>query len=371
MPVLQSVQHDDERFMAAAIRLARCHLGLTGANPSVGALVVRNDGQGAYIVGRGVTACGGRPHAETMALAQAGALARAATVYVTLEPCSHYGKTPPCAEALVAAGVGRVVIAMRDPDPRVNGKGVEHLRQMGIEVAEQVLTDVAREALSAYLCRQLLQRPEVTLKLAISADGCIGREDAGNIAVSGPVSHAQSHLLRAENDAILIGIGTAIADNPRLDCRLPGLEKRSPVRVVVDSRLRLSPGSQLARSARQYPLWIVCAKNADPCSAQRLEAAGCRIIRCPMLDGEPDLLALLSQLGQAGINSVLVEGGQKMASSLWGRGLVDRLMLFHSPVIIGAGGIKAPDFSGQIAHYKTIASRRFGEDRFTQWKRIG
>src|SRR5690606_25408700 len=218
----------DRRFMAAAIRLSRRNLGLTATNPSVATLIVRDDGQGPYIVGRGVTAVGGRPHAETEALAEAGDLARGATAYVTLEPCAHHGRTPPCAEALVAAGVKRVVGGTSDPDPRVSGKGYAILREAGIEVVEGVLAAEAAEMMAGYLIRSIKKRPEVILKLAVSADNKIGRRGEGQIAITGEIARRQVHLMRAEADAILIGIGTALTDDPELTCRLPGLGQRSP-----------------------------------------------------------------------------------------------------------------------------------------------
>ncbi len=249
---------DDVRFMEATIRLARRHKGLTGTNPSVGTIIVR-DG---VIVGRGVTALGGRPHAEPQALADAGEAARGATAYVTLEPCAHHGRTPPCAEALVRAGVARVVVAATDPDERVSGKGFAILREAGIEVVPGILSSQAADDLAGYLNRSAKKRPEVILKLALSADGYIGRKGEGQVAITGPVSRAQSHILRAQTDIILIGIDTAIADDPVLNCRLPGLEQRSPVRVVLDGGLRLPLSSKLVRSAAAQPLWIACSEEA-------------------------------------------------------------------------------------------------------------
>lgn len=226
-------QHDDQRFMAAAIRLSRWNTGCTSTNPSVGCVIVR-DG---VIVGRAVTAPGGRPHAEAQALADAGEAARGATVYVSLEPCSHHGKTPPCSDALTAAGVARVVISVTDPDERVSGRGISILRDAGIEVETGVLEAEGRVALAAYLTRQVKHRPHVTLKLAISTDGMIGRLGEGQVAITGPIARAQVHVLRAETDAILVGGNTARADDPELTTRAPGLQDRSPIRIVLDPRL--------------------------------------------------------------------------------------------------------------------------------------
>ncbi|RXT29215.1 riboflavin biosynthesis protein RibD [Rhizobium leguminosarum] len=261
-----SITPHDERFMAAAIRLSRWHLGRTATNPSVGCLIVR-DG---VIVGRAVTALSGRPHAETQALAEAGALARGATAYVTLEPCSHHGKTPPCAEALIAYGVARVVISVTDPDPRVSGRGIAMLREACIEVDAGVLEAEGRHSLAPYLTRQTKDRPYVTLKLAVSADGMIGREGAGQVAITGPEARAQVQALRAETDAILVGIGTAIADDPLLTVRVSGLESQSPIRIVLDPSLALPLTSKLVETAREVPVIVVASEEVSLLEAEGL-----------------------------------------------------------------------------------------------------
>ncbi|MGO8076557.1 bifunctional diaminohydroxyphosphoribosylaminopyrimidine deaminase/5-amino-6-(5-phosphoribosylamino)uracil reductase RibD [Rhizobium leguminosarum] len=261
-----SITPHDERFMAAAIRLSRWHLGRTATNPSVGCLIVR-DG---VIVGRAVTALSGRPHAETQALAEAGALARGATAYVTLEPCSHHGRTPPCSEALIAYGVARVVISVTDPDPRVSGRGIAMLREAGIEVDAGLLEAEGRHSLAAYLTRQTKNRPYVTLKLAVSADGMIGREGEGQVAMTGPEARAQVQALRAETDAILVGIGTAIADDPLLTVRSPGLESQSPIRIVLDPSLALPLTSKLVETARQVPVIVVASEETSLLEAEGL-----------------------------------------------------------------------------------------------------
>jgi diaminohydroxyphosphoribosylaminopyrimidine deaminase/5-amino-6-(5-phosphoribosylamino)uracil reductase len=247
--------------MQEAIRLGLLHLGQTSTNPSVGCVVVR-DGT---IVGRGTTAVGGRPHAEPQALAEAGELARGATAYVTLEPCSHHGKTPPCADALIASGVARVVISVTDPDERVSGRGIAMLRDAGIEVETGLLEEEGRHSLAAYLTRQTKKRPYVILKLAVSADGMIGRKGEGQIAITGPAARAEVQQLRAETDAILVGIGTATADDPELTVRIPGLEGRSPVRIVLDPLLDLPLNSKLVRTAREVPVIAVAREEvSDP-----------------------------------------------------------------------------------------------------------
>ncbi|MBY5328915.1 bifunctional diaminohydroxyphosphoribosylaminopyrimidine deaminase/5-amino-6-(5-phosphoribosylamino)uracil reductase RibD [Rhizobium leguminosarum] len=261
-----SITPHDERFMAAAIRLSRWHLGRSATNPSVGCLIVR-DG---VIVGRAVTALSGRPHAETQALAEAGALARGATAYVTLEPCSHHGRTPPCSAALIAYGVARVVISVTDPDPRVSGRGIAMLREAGIEVDAGVLEAEGRHSLAAYLTRQTKNRPYVTLKLAVSADGMIGREGEGQVAITGSEARAQVQALRAETDAILVGIGTAIADDPLLTVRSPGLESQSPIRIVLDPSLALPLTSKLVETARQVPVIVVASEETSLLEAEGL-----------------------------------------------------------------------------------------------------
>ncbi len=332
----------DRRFMAAAIRLSRKHLGLTGTNPSVGTLIVRDDGDGPIIIGRGVTAIGGRPHAEAEALAEAGERARGATAYVTLEPCAHHGRTPPCANALVAAGIKRVVGAATDPDDRVSGKGYAILRAAGIEVVEGVLAAEAADQMAGYLTRSLKKRPEVTLKLAISIDGMIGRLGEGQVAITGPTSRAQVHLMRAESDAILVGINTAIADNPELTARLDGLAKRSPIRIVLDPSARLPITSKLAESASQTPVWLAACGDADAAARSALQKAGVRILAAELYDGRLALPELLDDLAGQGVSTVLVEGGAETARAFLIDDLVDRIVLFRGPGTVGEGGIPAP-----------------------------
>ena len=353
--------------MAAAIRLCRRHLGLTSTNPSVACLIVR-DG---VIVGSAVTAPGGRPHAETQALADAGTAARGATAYVTLEPCSHHGKTPPCADALIAAGIARVVVSVTDPDERVAGRGLSLLRDAGIEVETGVLETEGRAALAAYLMRQTKTRPYVTLKLAVSTDGMLGRLGVGQVAITGPVSRGQVHVLRAETDAILIGIGTALADDPELTCRLPGLEARSPVRIVLDPRLALPATSKLARTARDVPVIAVTTKETahDPALAVRqetLEALGVEILFC-----DPRRLdALLAALATRGISSLLVEGGARMAQSFLDAGLVDRILLFNGTAAIGKDGVASPFVSGRMPDgFSLRHAARFGADSLEEYER--
>lgn len=349
---------DDERFMAQAIALSRSHTGQTGTNPSVGCLIVKNN----EVIGAAVTAVGGRPHAETQALAMAGEAAKGATAYVTLEPCSHYGRTPPCANALVEAGIARVVVAMTDPDPRVAGKGLAILQGAGIEVMTGVLQEQSCDALRAYLMRQMKARPYVTLKLALSADGMIGRKGEGQIAITGPLSREEVHRMRAEMDAILVGIGTALADDPQLDVRLAGLEHRSPARVVLDRNLRLPLDSKLVKTARQLP--VIAVGDRFAASAQALTNAGVEVLDVP------DLPALLNNLAERGFSSLLVEGGASVARAFLDAGLVDRIILFEGPGVIGEGGIESPVSHDDIpVDYKPVRRISFGADLCCEFER--
>ena len=360
----------DRRFMAAALRLSKKHSGLTSTNPSVGTLIVRDDGNGPVIVGRGVTAIGGRPHAEPEALAEAGALARGATAYVTLEPCAHHGRTPPCANALVTAGVARVVGAASDPDPRVSGKGYAILQAAGIEVVERVLVDEATEQMAGYLIRSLKKRPQVTLKLAISSDGMIGRKSAGQVPITGPVARRQVHLMRAEADAILVGIGTALADDPELTVRLPGLEGRSPARIVIDRHARLPLGSKLVQTAQRVPVLIAAAAEADPARKSALESAGVKLLATETYDGKVALPEFLEDLAAQGMSSILVEGGADTARYFLDEELVDRIALFFGPAPVGEGGIASPLDRDHIpAGFRLVREARFGDDSYAEWLR--
>lgn len=358
----------DRRFMAAAIRLSRRHLGQTATNPSVATIIVRDEDDGPIIVGSGVTAVGGRPHAEPQALAEAGERARGATAYVTLEPCAHHGRTPPCAEALVTAGIARVVGGAGDPDPRVAGRGYAILRAAGIEVVEGVLADRAANAMAGYLIRSVRKRPEVILKIAVSADGMIGKKCSGQIAITGDVSRRQVHVMRAEADAILIGVGTAIADDPQLTCRLPGLEGRSPARIVLDRNARLSPASRLVASAREAPLFVAVGANADPGRRSALAQRGVEFLAADMVGDRMALPELMEDLSARGMMSLMVEGGAVAARAFLAEGLVDRLALFVGPGTVGANGIASPT-SGACppAGFSLAREARYGDDRYLEF----
>ncbi|WP_095201587.1 bifunctional diaminohydroxyphosphoribosylaminopyrimidine deaminase/5-amino-6-(5-phosphoribosylamino)uracil reductase RibD [Mesorhizobium carmichaelinearum] len=358
----------DRRFMAAALRLSRRNAGRTSTNPSVGTIIVRDDGAGPMIVGTGVTAVGGRPHAETEALAEAGELALGATAYVTLEPCAHHGRTPPCANALVNAGIARVVGAASDPDTRVSGKGYAILRAAGIEVVEKVLAAEASEQMAGYLIRSLRKRPEVILKLALSGDGKIGREGAGQVAITGDIARREVYLMRAEADAVLVGIGTALEDDPALTVRLPGLENRSPARIVLDRQIRLPEASKLASGVDRVPLYVAACLEADPQRRAALERAGVRFIGTETHEGGVALPELLEDLAALGMASVLVEGGARVASAFLADGLVDRIVLFQGPEAIGDDGIASPIDADHIpAGFRKLREMHFGEDSYAEW----
>jgi diaminohydroxyphosphoribosylaminopyrimidine deaminase/5-amino-6-(5-phosphoribosylamino)uracil reductase len=328
---------EDARFMALALGLGRRGLGRTWPNPAVGAVVVK-DG---VIVGRGWTQPGGRPHAETEALRRAGAAARGATLYVTLEPCSHHGKTPPCADAIVAAGITRVVSALVDPNPEVAGAGHWRLAEAGVVVEVGVGAEEARRAHAGHIRRVQNDRPDVILKLAISADGKAGLSGRRPAAITGEAARARVHLMRSRSDAVLTGIGTAVADDPLLTCRLPGM--RSPARVVVDSTLRLPLASKLVATARQAPLWVVTSEAAARSREHALAAQGVDVARVPGSNGKLDLVAVLKLLAQRGVTRLMVEAGPILAAAVLRADLVDEAVLFRSPAVIGPDGIDALD----------------------------
>lgn len=316
--------NNDQRFMAAAIRLGRSHQGLTGTNPSVACVLVK-DG---CIIATGVTAIGGRPHAEPIALERCGDLAKGSTAYVTLEPCAHHGKTPPCAQALIDAGIVRVVTAVIDPDDRVSGKGHAMLKEAGIPFEHGLLSDLATDNIEGYLTRKALGRPFVTLKLAVTKNGLMGLRGDGQLPITGAVSRSQVHLMRARHDAILAGAATIRADDPDLSCRLPGMENRSPMRIVLDANLSTSLESAIVSNADKVPCWIVAPKSGDSKKQNALAAKHCQIIACEIHEGQIALPELLDDLAEKGITSLMVEGGAKVATSFLADGLVDAIELF-------------------------------------------
>jgi diaminohydroxyphosphoribosylaminopyrimidine deaminase/5-amino-6-(5-phosphoribosylamino)uracil reductase len=332
---LSKTHPDDVRHMRHALRLAERALGSTAPNPAVGCVIVRNG----RIAGRGWTQPGGRPHAETVALAAAGAGAAGATAYVTLEPCAHHGQTPPCANALAEAGIARVVAAVTDPDPRVAGGGFALLEQGGVAVTRGVLEDEATRLNAGFFRKVSQSRPLVALKIAQTLDGYVADPNGNSRWITSPEARRHGHLLRTQYDAILVGIGTVIADDPALTCRLPGLETRSPLRVILDSRLRLTPDSQLVRTVREFPVIVFTLAQAG---GDELQKQGVIIERCSRAEhGFPELSQVLHALAQRGITRLLVEGGPRVHASFLKSDSVDLLHLFRAPMLMGSAGTAA------------------------------
>ena len=358
--------------MAAALGLARRALGRAWPNPAVGCVVLDSEGR---VAGRGHTGQGGRPHAETQALAQAGAQAKGGSAYVTLEPCAHHGQTPPCAEALVAAGIARAVIALEDPDPRVSGKGIDLLRQAGIAVALGSCRAEAAEINAGFFTRIREGRPLVTLKLATSLDGRIALASGESKWITGEAARRDGHRLRAIHDAILVGAATAAADDPELTCRLPGLAARSPVRIVLDSQARLSPQSKLATSARMTPVWLVCTRSAPADRRDVLGKLGVEIVEVESdNDGRIDVSAAAQALGARGLTRVLVEGGGQVAASFFKAGLVDGISSYRAGLILGADGRSAVgglEFArlGSAPRFRMVSVRQLQGDTLETWRR--
>jgi diaminohydroxyphosphoribosylaminopyrimidine deaminase / 5-amino-6-(5-phosphoribosylamino)uracil reductase len=370
----QASKEADRRFMQLALTLGRRGLGRTWPNPAVGAVVVK-DG---IIVGRGWTQPGGRPHAEPEALRRAGEAARGATLYVTLEPCSHVGKSPPCADAVIAAGIARVVAAIEDPNPLVAGQGHAKLRAAGIAVDVGPGAAEAARDHAGHFRRVRDKRPHVILKLAVSSDDKIAASGHKQVSITGEAAKARVHLLRAQSDAILVGIGTVLADDPKLTCRLPGMAARSPVRVVLDRALRIPGDSRLVHSARETPLWLMASELAEAPAATKLAAAGAQVIRMAPNDTKHapglDLLAVLHALSERGITRLMVEGGSRIASSFVGAGLVDEIWLLRGPNAIGPDGIAALDALPlaaitQSPAFRVRASEMLDKDTLTVYER--
>ncbi len=362
---------EDQRFFLAALALGRRNLGATAPNPAVGALVVK-DG---IVLGRGWTAPDGRPHAEPLALAQAGPSARDSTLYVTLEPCAHHGRTPPCADAIAASGVKRVVAGLHDPDPRVAGQGFALLRAAGIDVEADVQPDLCRRAHRGHILRVTEQRPMVTLKIAQTADGqAAGGEHDKRLAITGLAANLRTHVFRATHDAIMVGIGTIFGDDPMMTVRLPGCNRR-PLRVVLDARLDLPLRSRLVVNARETPVLAICGAVAAPERRDALMAQGVAIETCP-LDGAGrlDLRAALGVLARRGITRVFSEGGPRVGAALIAQGLADEMVLVASPRPLGRKGVEAlsPESRETLANaevYRVIDQGFFGVDSFVHYER--
>jgi diaminohydroxyphosphoribosylaminopyrimidine deaminase/5-amino-6-(5-phosphoribosylamino)uracil reductase len=363
----------DRRFMQLALNLGRRGQGRTWPNPAVGAVVVKDD----VIVGRGWTQPGGRPHAEREALMRAGEAARGATLYATLEPCSHFGKSPPCTEAIIAAGITRVISAIEDPNPEVAGQGHAKLRAAGIAVDVGLGAAEAAYDHAGHFRRIRDKRPHVILKLAVSADDKIGAAGHKPVAITGEAARTRVHLLRAQCDAILVGIGTVLADDPLLTCRLPGMEARSPVRVVLDRSLRLPGTSRLVHSARQTPLWVMTSNLSEASAAVKLGAAGAQVIRIASATAPTaglDVLAVLHALADKGITRLMVEGGSRVASSFVAANLVDEVWLLRGREAVGADGVAALDalplsVVTESPGFKLRASENLDKDTLTIYER--
>jgi diaminohydroxyphosphoribosylaminopyrimidine deaminase/5-amino-6-(5-phosphoribosylamino)uracil reductase len=375
----------DRRMLAAAIRLGAGALGTTAPNPAVGAILVK-DG---IIVGRGRTASGGRPHGERLALTQAGAAARGATLYVSLEPCAHHGRTPPCADAVIAAGVGRVVAPAADPDPRIAGDGFERLRTAGVEVVTGLLAAEGKAAHAGHLRRISDGRPHVALKLAVSADDGIGRRGAGRVHVTGETARRHVQALRARFDAILVGRGTIETDDPELTLRLPGLNMRAPIRIVLDTEGRLDQEKRVFTTGSS-PTWVFSAEapreqvrsvtfpsrgRLDDAISERDVGRVRRLYVARVGDGGLDLNALLRRLASEGVTRLLVEGGARVARAFLEADLVDEVLLFRSPAVLG--GDLVPALAGlplggieRSRRFRKIERRRVGSDRMTRYERV-
>jgi diaminohydroxyphosphoribosylaminopyrimidine deaminase/5-amino-6-(5-phosphoribosylamino)uracil reductase len=313
-------------MMSIALAVAARGLGRTAPNPAVGAVIA--DEASGEVIARGWTAPGGRPHAETQAIARAGGRARGATMYVTLEPCSHHGATPPCADAIIGSGISRLVCAIEDPDPRVAGRGLARLRDAGIEVERGLQAAAAHFLAAGHILRVTERRPSVTAKLALDANGDVPRGSAGQPTwATGETARALGHLMRARTDAILVGRRTVLDDDPLLTCRLPGLGQRSPVRVVLARDLAGLERSRLAASAEDHPLWVFAPAGVDDLG---LAARGAKVFPTRMVAGGLWLPAVLEELAQLGITRLLVEGGPATWGAFSRAGLIDEAVVFHT-----------------------------------------
>ena len=347
--------------MRKALALARRMAGRTSPNPAVGCVIVR----GGRIVGQGATAAGGRPHAESAALARAGRRARSATVYVTFEPCAHRGRTPPCARALAEAGVARVVVGCVDPYPPVRGRGLKILRAAGIEVASGVLEDECREVNRGFITRVTRGRPFTTLKLALSLDGRIAAASGDSQWISSAASRALVHRWRGRADAVMVGAGTVLADDPRLTCRIAG--GRDPVRVVIDGRLRVSPRARVFTGRSKAPaLLVTTVANAARARRRYGKRGRVEVAGCPGRRGEVDLRAAAREFGRRGWSHVLIEGGAHLAGAALRAGIVDRVVFFAAPILLGTGppageGLGVRRVRGAIA-LGALSVRRLGAD---------
>lgn len=358
--------------MRLAIALGERNLGLTWPNPSVGSVIVDESGDAPVIIAQGATQPGGRPHAERVALAAAGERAKGATLYVSLEPCSHHGKTPPCADAVVEAGIARVVSAIEDPDLRVAGLGHARLRAAGIEVVPGCLESPARHAHRGHITRVTKGRPAVTVKLARTTEGVAGSRQGARLLITGEIANAKVHLMRAHADAIMVGVGTVLADDPLLNVRLPGLENRSPLRVVIDSQLRTPPASRVVTGAREIPTWIITTAAASIEAERALVAAGVEVLRVSADEaGRVSLSEALTLLGTRGITRLFCEGGPGLADALAQADLIDELILITGRSARGQGDVPALGLALQdrMDALALSADEQVGPDLFMFWEK--
>jgi diaminohydroxyphosphoribosylaminopyrimidine deaminase/5-amino-6-(5-phosphoribosylamino)uracil reductase len=360
----------DDAHMRAALALARRGLGDTAPNPSVGCVIV----QQGRVVGRGRTATGGRPHAEVAALAMAGDQARGATAYVTLEPCNFTGKTGPCTEALIAAGIARVVVGATDPHPKVNGAGIGHLRAAGISVTTGVLEQECAAVISGFVMCVTQGRPLIRLKLAATLDGRIATSTRESQWLTGEPARRAAHAMRGRHDAVLVGVGTVLADDPELTCRIAGFRKAPLIRIVIDSHLRTPLMSRLVRGAAEHPVWLLHRDGADPARLKALQAAGVKTMEMPASNAGVDLAAAAKMLAQAGLTRILCEGGGTLAAGMLRANLVDRLAWFHAPGIIGGDGWPAMKGFGvtklaAMPRFIPVACERWGDDWLTTYRK--
>ena len=373
MPQSPSTEFD-RRMMAIALRLAERGLGNVAPNPSVGSLVV--DESSGELIARGWTQPGGRPHAETEALGRAGSRARGATLYSTLEPCSHYGKTPPCADAVIAAGIARAVVGIEDPDPRVAGRGLERMRQAGIEVTRGILAKECDWVARGHIERVTERRPFVQVKMALGPDGEVPRGAGGRPTwTTGPMARAHGHLLRAKADAIAVGRATVEDDDPELTCRLPGLLERSPVRIVLAGRDLPSPQSKLVRTSEQHPVWIFAGPEARSDARAVLEGVGCRFLDAISVDGRPWIPAVMEALVAAGITRLLVEGGPTLWRAFFAGGIPDEVLQYRAapPGATAEEAARATERDllryARGGLYEIVGDRRIGDDQLYVFRR--
>ncbi len=361
----------DQAYMRTALVLARRCLGRVWPNPAVGCILVHFDLEKwrcGKVVGRGWTQPGGRPHAETQALDRAGEEARGATAYVSLEPCNYHSKTPPCTQALIDSGISRVVTALKDPNPKVSGQGLGTLKDAGIEVNCGICAEEAAYINEGYLLLQSTGRPLITLKIATTMDGRIATQLGESHWITGDEARAHAHLMRSTQDAVMVGVGTIIADDPRLNCRLEGLENNSPIRVIVDSRLRTSLISNVVETAKNQPTWIITLETSDPKRRKALEDLGVDVIEVAAdNDGYPDLGSVVNHLAARGITRLMVEGGSHLAGSMVRNNLIDRVLWYRSSSIMGSDGIPSVGAYGtnelaSMARFKRGLTRPLGKD---------